>query len=88
MYNWPHFYDVPDYLHDTDLEEVQEIYGVVDSPPIADYSAKFWIFAEYLMKRDWLEPPSNPTNVLNLCTYVLQKIEEYSQLLLTLYKTS
>ena len=40
------------------------------------------------MKRDWLEPPSNPTNVLNLCTYVLQKIEEYSQLLLTLYKTS
>ena len=41
MYNLPHLYDVPDYLHDTDLEEVQEIYGVVDSPPIADYSAKF-----------------------------------------------
>lgn len=41
MYNLPHLYDVPDYLHDTDLEEVQEIYGVVDNPPIADYSAKF-----------------------------------------------
>ena len=32
MYNLPHLYDVPDYLHDTDLE---------DNPPIADYSAKF-----------------------------------------------
>ena len=41
MYNLPHLHDVPDYLHDTNLEEVQEFHGGVDSAPAADYSAKF-----------------------------------------------
>ena len=31
------------------------------------------------MKEDGLEPPSNPTEALNLYTYLLQKIKEYSQ---------
>ena len=60
MYNLPHLYDVQDYLHDTDFEELQELDGVVDSAPIADYSTKFQEFAEYLMEEDELEPPSNP----------------------------
>ena len=79
MYNLPHLYDVHDYLHDTDLEEVQEFRGVVDSAPFADYSTEFKEFPEYLMEEDGLEPPSNPTEALNLYTYLLQKIEEYSQ---------
>ena len=87
MYNLPHLYDVHDYLHDTDLEEVQEFRGIVGSAPFAGYSMEFKEFAEYLMEEDGLEPPSNPTEALNLYTYLLQKIEEYSQLL-TLYKTS
>ena len=29
------------------------------------------------MKEDGLEPPSNPTEALNLYTYLLTKIEEY-----------
>ena len=45
---------------------------------VADYSTEFQEFAEYLMKEDGLEPPSNPTEALNLYTYLLQKIEEYS----------
>ena len=87
MYNLSHLYDVHDYLHDADLEEVQEFRGVVDIAPFADYSTEFKEFSEYLMEEDGLEPPSNPTEVLNLYTYLLQKVEEYSQLL-TLYKTS
>ena len=31
MYDLPRFYDVKDYLHDNDFEEVQEFLGVVDS---------------------------------------------------------
>ena len=86
MYNLSHLYDVHDYLHDADLEEVQEFRGVVDIAPFADYSTEFKEFSEYLMEEDGLEPPSNPTEVF-LYTYLLQKVEEYSQLL-TLYKTS
>ena len=72
-------YHVHNYLHDTDLEEVREFRGVVDSAPFADYSTEFKEFPEYLMEEDGLEPPSNPTEALNLYTYLLQKIEEYSQ---------
>ena len=87
MSNLPHLYDVHDYLHDTDLEEVQEFRGVVDSARFADYLTEFKELAEYLMEEDGLEPPSSPTEALNLYIYLLQKIEEYSQLR-TLYKTS
>ena len=48
---------------------------------------EFKEFAEYLMEEDGLQPNSNPTEVLNLYTYLLQKIEEYSQWS-TLSKTS
>ena len=54
-----HFYDVQDYLHDTDLDEVQEFRGVVDSASVADYSTEFQEFAEFLMEKDGLEPPSS-----------------------------
>ena len=56
MYNLHHLYDIHGYLHDTDLEEVQEFRGVVDSAPFADYSTEFKEFAEYLMEEDGLEP--------------------------------
>ena len=35
-YNSPHFYDVQDYLYDTDLEKLREFRGVIDSAPDAD----------------------------------------------------
>ena len=72
-------YDVHDYLHDTDLEEVQEFCGVIDSAPFAVYSTEVKELAEYLMEEEKLEPPSNPTQALNLYAYLLQKKEEYSQ---------
>ena len=75
----PHFYDVKDYLHDTDLEKVQEFCGVVDSAPAAEYSTEFQEFEEFLMEVDALESPSNPTEALNLYTYLSRKLEEYSQ---------
>ena len=55
MYNLPHLYDVHDYLHDTDLEEVQEFRGIVGSAPFADFSMEFKEFAEYLMEKGGLE---------------------------------
>ena len=79
MYNLPHLYDVHDYLHDTDLEEVQEFRGAVDSVPFSGYSTELKEFVVYLMEEDGLEPSSNPTEALNLCTYLLQKKEECSQ---------
>ena len=68
MYNLHHLYDVHGYLHGTDLKEVQEFCGVVDSAPFADYSTEFKEFAEYLMEEDGLEPASNPGEALNLYT--------------------
>ena len=35
-YNFPHLYDVQDYLYDTDLEKLREFRGVVDIAPDAD----------------------------------------------------
>ena len=64
MYNLPHLYDVHDYLHDTDLEEVQEFRGAVDSAPFSDYSTELKEFVVYLMEEDGLEPSSNPTEAL------------------------
>ena len=75
----PHLYGVQDFLHNTDLEEVQEFRGVVNSVPDTEFSMDFHKFVEYLLEEDGREPPSNPTDSLNLYTYLLQKIEEYSQ---------
>ena len=87
MYNSPHLCDVQDYLHETDLQELQEVHCVVDSTPVADYLTEFQEFAEYLMEEDGLEPPSNPTEALNLYTYLLKKNREMLTLK-TLYKTN
>ena len=80
MYNLPHLYDVLDYLHDTDLEKLQEFCSVVDCAPFAGHSTEFPEFTAYLMEKDGLEPPSNPTKALNLYTHLLQKIEDYNDL--------
>ena len=75
MYNLPHLYDVLDYLHDADLEELQEFCGAVDCAPFAGHSTEFPEFTEYLMEEDGLEPTSNPTKALNLYTHLLEKLE-------------
>ena len=41
MYNLPHLYDVLDYLHDADLEELQEFCGVVDCAPFVAIEQSF-----------------------------------------------
>ena len=91
MYVWftslHHLCDVQDHLHETDLQELQEVHCVVDSTPVADYLTEFQEFAEYLMEEDGLEPPSNPTEALNLYTYLLKKNREMLTLK-TLYKTN
>ena len=73
MYNLPHLCDVQDYLHEIDLQELQEVHCVIDSTPVADYLTEFQEFAEYLMEEDGLQPPSNPSEALNLYTYLLKK---------------
>ena len=44
MYNLPHLYGVQECLHETDLKEILEFCGVVESVPISDYLIEFQEF--------------------------------------------
>lgn len=44
MYNLPHLYGVQECLHETDLKEILEICGLVESVPVSDYLTEFQEF--------------------------------------------
>ena len=78
MFYLPHLYNANECIVPVNLDEVDQFYACVNNSTVDDVSPEFKEFAETLILQEWLTPPNNATEALNLYVDLLSKVEQYS----------
>lgn len=78
MYELPHLYEAENCLALTETDEIDQFYPCVNTHIADDVSEEFEEFAQHFMQEDGLTNPTNASQGLQLYTYLLSKIEEFS----------
>jgi len=77
MYYLPHLYESEDYRIDIEQADYDDIYPCTNNN-VRDVTEEFEEFARVSMDAREMDMPNSVDEALNLYTYLLEKIEEYS----------
>jgi len=77
MYYLPHLYESEDYRIDIEQADYDDIYPCTNNN-VRDVTEEFEEFARESMDAREMDMPNSVDEALNLYTYLLEKIEEYS----------